>query len=61
MTTLATFLAALVVIGLAVAGLALGVLNGRAPIAGSCGGVGGRCAACRRSRCRHRENAAGEE
>jgi len=34
---LSTFLATLLVFGLAFAGLALGVLLGRAPIRGSCG------------------------
>lgn len=36
---MATFLAALLLFGLAFLGLALGVLLGRAPIAGSCGGL----------------------
>jgi hypothetical protein len=34
-----TFLAALLLFGLAFAGLALGVLLGREPIRGSCGGL----------------------
>jgi hypothetical protein len=36
---LSTFLATLLVFGLAFAGLALGVLLGREPIRGSCGGL----------------------
>ncbi len=34
-----TFLATLLLFGLAFAGLALGVLLGRAPLSGSCGGL----------------------
>ena len=34
------FLISFVVIGLAILGMAAGVLLGRAPIAGSCGGLG---------------------
>jgi hypothetical protein len=43
-----TVLAAIVLAILAVAALAIGVLMGRAPIQGSCGGIacGGACHAC---------------
>lgn len=46
-----TILASIVVMLLAVAGLAVGVLMGRQPIKGSCGGMaalssGGTCAVC---------------
>ena len=34
------FLISMLVIGLVIAGMAIGVLAGRAPIKGSCGGVG---------------------
>ena len=43
---MSTLLASFVVIALAVTAMALGVLFGRAPIRGSCGGVAGNCAAC---------------
>ena len=48
---MAIFLASFIVIALAVAGMALGVLLGRRPIAGSCGGLnalegGDGCGAC---------------
>lgn len=36
---MAVFLSALVVFGLAVSAMALGVMAGRAPIKGSCGGL----------------------
>lgn len=47
-----TLILTLLVILLAVAGLAVGVLLGRAPLKGSCGGLscGGACAACPRKR-----------
>ena len=42
-TILLTFTVMLAVIG----GMAIGVMNGRAPIAGSCGGLnGGKCELC---------------
>ena len=49
-----TFVLAFVLMVLAVLGMAAGVLLGRRPIAGSCGGLGGAaCTACRRP-CRRR-------
>ena len=56
------FAASFIVIALAVAAMSLGVLFGRTPIRGSCGGIaGGGCGACTR-RCERRagdsENAA---
>ena len=36
---MSTFIAAFVLFGLAVCGLALGVLAGRSPLRGSCGGL----------------------
>ena len=45
---MALFLVSLVVMLLVVAAMAIGVMNGRAPISGSCGGVGanGKCGLC---------------
>jgi hypothetical protein len=48
---MATFLLSFALIGLAIAGLAVGVMVGRAPLRGSCGGVackGASCEACPR-------------
>ena len=54
MTTALTFLITFVVIVAVIAAMSLGVLNGRAPISGSCGGLnGGRCELCTgEGRCR---------
>ncbi len=47
MTTVLTFLIAFVVIAAVIVAMSLGVMNGRAPISGSCGGLnGGRCELC---------------
>ncbi len=42
-----TVLLAFVIMLAVIAGMAIGVMNGRAPIAGSCGGLnGGKCELC---------------
>jgi hypothetical protein len=47
MNILITLLLAFVVMLVVIAGMAIGVMNGRAPISGSCGGVGsGGCELC---------------
>lgn len=47
MTTFATFLLAFCILLLVIGGMAIGVLVGRKPISGSCGGInGGRCKLC---------------
>lgn len=47
MTLLATMLASFAVILVVVAAMAVGVMNGRKPISGSCGGLnGGGCELC---------------
>jgi hypothetical protein len=47
MTTVATFLLAFCILLLVIGGMAIGVLGGRKPISGSCGGInGGRCELC---------------
>jgi hypothetical protein len=55
---IATLAASFVVIVIAVAGMAVGVMAGRAPIKGSCGGLngGGSCELCSgRGRCKKTE------
>ncbi|MEJ2128447.1 MAG: Na(+)-translocating NADH-quinone reductase subunit E [Woeseiaceae bacterium] len=47
MTLLTTVLITFVVMLSVIAGMAIGVMNGRKPISGSCGGLnGGRCELC---------------
>ena len=47
MTLLPTLLLTFTILLLAIAGMAIGVMNGRKPISGSCGGLnGGRCELC---------------
>ncbi len=50
---MATIVLSVFVVALAMAGLAVGVMAGRAPIKGSCGGLacidGASCAGCRHS------------
>ncbi len=53
MTLTAVVAFSLVVFGGALLAMSVGVLFGREPIRGSCGGVAGRCAACTRP-CRKR-------
>ena len=56
MSVLATLVLSFVVILLAVAGMAVGVMAGRQPIKGSCGGLnGGRCELCS-GRCRKNQD-----
>ena len=43
---MATFVISLLVLGVALLAMSIGVLFGREPIRGSCGGVMGRCAVC---------------
>ena len=47
MTLLPTLLITFAVLLATIAGMAIGVMNGRKPISGSCGGLnGGRCELC---------------
>lgn len=57
MSLIATLAASFIVIVIAVAGMAVGVMAGRAPIKGSCGGLtGGSCELCSGSgRCKKTE------
>lgn len=53
MTLLPTFLLAFAILLAVIAGMAIGVMNGRRPISGSCGGIGGgRCEFCGGGQCR---------
>lgn len=55
MTLLSTILLSFVVIIAVVAAMGIGVMAGRAPIKGSCGGLnGGNCELCS-GRCRNRD------
>lgn len=46
-TALITFLMSFVLLLLVIAGMSIGVMNGRKPISGSCGGLNnGRCELC---------------
>ena len=50
-----TFVLAFAVFGLAITGMALGVMLGRPALRGSCGGAAGGCELCSgRERCRER-------
>jgi hypothetical protein len=52
MTLLPTLILTFAVLLAAIAGMAIGVMNGRKPISGSCGGLnGGRCELCSGGRC----------
>ena len=53
MSVLPTLLLTFAILLLVIAGMAVGVMNGRKPISGSCGGLGGgRCEYCGGGRCR---------
>ena len=56
-----TLLISALVFGLAVLAMSVGVLMGREPIRGSCGGVMGRCALCSGSCEKKRARAAASE
>jgi len=58
-----TLLLSFAIILLVIAGMSLGVMNGRKPISGSCGGVaGGGCELCSGSgQCRNKRKAAQTE
>jgi hypothetical protein len=51
------YLASFIVIVLAIAGMAVGVIFGRPAIKGSCGGIAGECPHCT-IKCRRREGSA---
>jgi hypothetical protein len=48
------YLASFIIIVLAIAGMAVGVMFGRPAIKGSCGGIAGECAHCT-VKCRRRQ------
>ncbi len=59
---MATFVLSFVLVALAVTGMAAGVLLGRRPISGSCGGLGSAtCAACTRPCRRRRRDAQADD
>lgn len=62
-TLLATLLLSFIVILLVIAGMSIGVLNGRKAISGSCGGLnGGGCELCSGDgKCRDKREAPGGE
>ncbi|NIS90380.1 MAG: ApbE family protein [Woeseiaceae bacterium] len=52
MTVLGTILVTFAVMLVVIAGMAIGVMNGRKPISGSCGGLnGGSCELCGSGKC----------
>lgn len=56
MTFLLTLLLSFAVMLAVIAGMSIGVLNGRRPIRGSCGGLnGGGCELCGGERCRRKD------
>jgi len=60
-TLLATLLLSFIVILLVIAGMSIGVINGRKAISGSCGGLnGGGCELCS-GNCRDKRDAPGGE
>ena len=55
MTIFVTVLLSFLVMLAVVAGMSIGVINGRRPIKGSCGGLnGGRCELCSNNECRRK-------
>lgn len=55
MSILTTLMLSFVIVMLAVTGMAIGVMAGRSPIKGSCGGIsGGKCELCSGS-CRRKD------
>jgi len=49
------FLASFIIIVVAIAGMAIGVMCGRPAIKGSCGGIAGECSLCT-VKCRRRQS-----
>lgn len=53
MSVVSTIILTFVILLAVIAGMAIGVMNGRKPISGSCGGLGGgRCEYCGGGNCR---------